>query len=117
MDFQGGNLSLPEIGAKLEVPNDAISVKQPALAMSISLHQESEDFPDIDDNHFVVTPIISCEPAGFEFHKPVTLTLPHSIPNLKERNNNLRNFYVWLKSKEGRYLSYQYYTFHANKKN
>ena len=78
IDSRGGNLSLPEIGAELEIPEDALPDDTPTANVSLRLQQDSDYQQTFDDNQIMITPTVICEPAGMTFNKPVTLTLPHS---------------------------------------
>ena len=104
LDFQGGNLSLPTIGVYLKVPEGALPKEISTINMSLALHQDPEDHPQIDSSHLMITPIICCGPGGVEFNRPVTLILPHSVTNFKDIDFEAtyrEDVHLWFKSGKG----------------
>lgn len=104
LDFKGGSLSLPTIGVYLKVPEGALPEDIPTINMSLALHQDQEDHPQIDRNHLMITPIICCGPEGVEFNRPVTLILPHSVNNFKDIDfeaTDKEDIHLWFKSDKG----------------
>ncbi|XP_072029131.1 uncharacterized protein [Amphiura filiformis] len=105
VDFQGGNLSLPEIGVKCEIPEGAFGKDIPAVNVSMSIQENIDDFPPIDPDHLMITPIVSCTAGEIEsFDKPVTITLPHSVESFKDFDISKLDdddINLWFKSKQG----------------
>ena len=102
LDSRGGTLSLPEIGVTLQVPEDSLPTQIPTADISMTLHQghdHQDGSPPIDNDHLMMTPIIKCGPAGMEFARPVTLSLPHSEDDYE--NIKKEDIFLWYKSNQG----------------
>ena len=99
LDSRGGNLSLPEIGAELEIPEDALPDETSSVDVSITLQQDSDDQQEFDDNQMMITPTVICEPAGMTFKNPVTLTLPHSEEDYQTITKE--EIQLWYRSHQG----------------
>ena len=98
-DSRGGNLSLPEIGAELEIPKDALLDEMPTAEVSIRLQQDPDDQQTFDDNQMMITPTFICGPAGMTFNKPVTLTVPHSEDDY--RTISKEELQLWYRPHQG----------------
>ncbi|XP_072027834.1 uncharacterized protein [Amphiura filiformis] len=102
VDFQGGNLSLPEIGAKCEIPEGAVRKDIPAVDVSLTIQDSDDDSPPIYPDHLMITPVASCTAGEIEsFDKPVIITLPHSVESFKDldiRRLDDDDVHLWFKS-------------------
>ena len=75
----GAEIVLPKTGISLSIPPDAIPEGECLeISLSLSLH---EDYPDLEDGHMLICPIVKCQPSGTHFLKPSILTLPCNAVN------------------------------------
>ncbi|XP_072033482.1 uncharacterized protein [Amphiura filiformis] len=106
---KGGKLSVqlsPENEISLTIPEDALPDGIEDVSITMSLYQEYEDYPDIDANHLMITPIVSCRPEGIEFKQPAILTFPHSVPRFRDGNfepNDGENVHLWFQARKERW--------------
>ena len=81
--FEGGTLKL--YGVSLKIPPEALlEEKKITLEIIRNRHQLK-----LDDRTALLSPIVSCEPHGLHFRKPVELVLPHcaqtkGVTNIEE---------------------------------
>lgn len=68
----GGIISI--YGVSLEIPPEAL-LDEKEIRLGISWEPNHQ--PALDRKTALVSPVVSCEPHGLHFHKPVKLILPH----------------------------------------
>ena len=72
-------LHVPGTGISLAIPDGAVPQgKCFEIRVSVSL---DDDYPELEDGHTLICPIVRCQPHGIRFLKPVTLTLPCNAVN------------------------------------
>ena len=70
----GTEMYLSDTGISLTIPPDAIpKEKQVDISLSLSL---DDDYPELDEGHMLICPIVKCQPSRTRFLKPSILTLP-----------------------------------------
>ena len=75
----GAEINLSKTGISLMVPPDAIPEGTCfEISLSLSLH---EDYPELEEGHMLICPIVKCQPSGTHFLKPSILTLPCNAGN------------------------------------
>ena len=75
----GAEIQLPETGISLSIPPGAIP-DEDSLDISLSLSLD-EDYPELEEGHTLICPIVRCQPSGANFLKPSILTLPCNAEN------------------------------------
>ena len=95
--YSGAEISLPETGITLTIPRRAI-LKGNSVKISLSLSLD-EDYPDLDEGHTLICPIVKCQPSGTHFVKPLTLTLPCNAGN--DRVHDEHGVTIWTKRVAG----------------
>ena len=76
---QGGILSIG--GAVLLIPQGSLKY---IVRITLGVLKSFENTTDFDSDETPLSPIVSCEPHGLIFNKPVTLTIPHCAYNVEE---------------------------------
>ena len=75
----GAEINLPETGISLAIPEGAIPEGSSfEIYLSLSL---DDDYPELEEGHTLICPIVRCKPHGIRFLKPATLTLPCNAVN------------------------------------
>ena len=69
----GAEMRLCDTGISLTIPPGAIPESQSSkISLSISL---DEDYPELEEGHTLICPIVRCQPGGLHFLKPAILNL------------------------------------------
>ena len=95
--YTGAEIRLPDTGISLAIPRRAI-LKGNSVNISLSLSLD-EDYPELDEGHTLICPIVKCQPSGTYFVEPVTLTLPCNAGNDSEHGED--GVTIWTKRVAG----------------
>ena len=88
----GAEMYLPETRISLTIPPGAIPEGK-SFEISLSLSLE-EDYPELEEGHTLICPIVKCQPSGIRFLKPSLLTLPcNSVTDVED------DVTIWTKRK------------------
>ncbi|XP_075263838.1 uncharacterized protein LOC142355610 isoform X2 [Convolutriloba macropyga] len=100
----GGRISIPDFGASLVVPPNAIeSGKKPEISLTVNttehyinlisnLSEEStRKILDLPKNATLISPIVTVAPSDVTFLKPLILTLPHFVYTRTAREQSFSN--------------------------
>ena len=89
LDHKGGKIKVADTGACLDVPPGAL-LEEVDIRVSVIW---GNDYPPLQSNDAVIGPVISCQPDGLTFKKPVKITLPHSAKHI-----NAQCITIWTKT-------------------
>ena len=80
--YTGTELHLPESGISLIIPPGAVPEgKSFEVHLSLSL---DDDYPQLEEGHTLICPIVRCQPYGICFSLAAILTLPCNAVNEDE---------------------------------
>ena len=68
----GGTVTI--YGVSLKLPPGAVLQKH---QITLTISCEARHQPQLERNTALMSPVVSCEPHGLQFQKPVTLLMPH----------------------------------------
>ena len=111
----GGRLHL--YGVSLEIPPGALLVEK---SIRLGIIWEISHKPKLNENKAMLCPVVSCEPHGLHFQKPVKLTMPHCATAdgvktvskawrfiLLKSETELRDPVTWVRARRPRDYIYQ----------
>ena len=96
--YDGGKIKVLNTAAAIRIPRGAIPEGELA-EITITVYWDRTYYPPLQENDFVIGPTIHCEPDGFKFKKPVTITIPHSAVQINEKL-----LQIWTKESNGKYI-------------
>ena len=77
-----------EHGGLLSVGDTTLIIPKGSLnrdvRITLGVLKSFEETAELDSDETTLSPIVSCEPHGLIFDKPVTLTIPHCAYNVEE---------------------------------
>ncbi|XP_070576814.1 UNC5C-like protein [Ptychodera flava] len=80
-DFDGGHLTLDEIGIDLFIPPGALNTRDPEL---IYIYVSKEHSASLSENHISLSSTIYCGPDGLRFEERLVLSYHHCALNARD---------------------------------
>ena len=74
VDQSGATIKLEGYGVSLTIPPGAL---QKAVAITLTVVQDSDALPEVEDHECNAAPTVRCLPTGLQFRKPVMIRIPH----------------------------------------
>ena len=98
----GAEIYLPDTGIGLTIPPGAIPEGESyKIYLSLSL---DDDYPELEEGHTLICPIVRCQPHGISFLKPATLTLPcNAVSDIED------DLTIWESKTSGKDHSYNWH--------